>query len=82
MFTDLDEVDTGWRKFAKKLAKSFLVWNNKVFKRTMLGPKIVVDWKNGVPTLKMLHDQIGHWMPKPTDSSIQRGSGGHQLVPT
>lgn len=65
MFTDLEVVDQGLRKSVKKLTKSFLLWN-MLFKRTVPGPKIVVERKNRVPTLTMFHDQIGHWHAEKT----------------
>lgn len=61
MFTDLERVDPGLRNLVEKLAKSFLVWNNKLFKETLLGLKIVVEGKNREPTFKMFNIQIEHW---------------------
>lgn len=81
-FTDLEKVDLGLRRSFKKLAKSFLVLNNNLFKRTVLGPKIVVERKNHVVTLKLFQNQIRHGMPKQPDSSLRGGSCSHQLVPT
>ena len=53
--------DVRLRRNARRAGRHFLVWNNQLFRRTTLGPKVVVPRQLRQRVLRMFHDSIGHW---------------------
>lgn len=57
----IHEHDPRLRRGIRRASKSFLVWNDELFRRTPLGPKIVLPKSIRTQALEMFHDRIGHW---------------------
>ena len=53
--------DPRGRRSVRRSAKSFLLWNGELFRRTQLGPKIILPKPMRKEAIVMFHDNIGHW---------------------
>ena len=45
----------------KSNVKNFLVWESKLFRRSIHGLRVVVQISDREKVLKDFHDDIGHW---------------------
>ena len=63
-------LDDRRRSRMKAKAKNFLVWESKLFRRTIHGLRVVVSIPDGEEVLKGFHDDIGHWDLKTTRQFI------------
>lgn len=53
--------DDHLRKNARRAAKAFLLWGDDLYRRTSLGPKIVLPKHFREQAIKIFHDHVGHW---------------------
>ena len=53
--------ETRLRRNIRRASSSFLVWDGKLFRRTIAGPKVVVPRNLRERAIRMFHDSIGHW---------------------
>ena len=57
----LIENDYRMRKYIKRNAKRYLLWNQMLFRRTKKGLRAIVPQSQRVAVLRTFHDGVGHW---------------------
>lgn len=57
----VQEEDSKLRRKIRRTYNSFLKWNDELFRRTPLGPKIFLPKLLRLHALDTFYDRIGHW---------------------
>ena len=67
---EMSNIDKTYRTWVRRNSKRFVVWNGILFRKTINGLRIVLDYEERKKALQNFHDNMGHWNLESTKQLI------------